>query len=258
MLTVVNWDKYQSYRSDRGQPPWIKLHRKLMRKPEWIALTDAQRGQLVAIWLTAAERDGVILASAQMIERLCFMEPGSLDLQPLIDAGFIEVDAKTTPRRRQDDRPEVEVDTEVEEEEDILSGKVARPRIPYSEIVDYLNVKAGSNFKSTTKSTQTLIRARFAEGYTLEDFKTVIDKKAAEWLNTEYQQYLRPATLFQPSKFDSYLNGLERGTKAPKKSTNAAAAAEAIRRLERDSSGAEPGCDRIGGGSRSLGPGSDP
>jgi hypothetical protein len=40
---------------------------------------------------------------------------------------------------------------------------------------------------------------------TVEDFKRVIDIKAAEWLGTENDQYLRPQTLFG-TKFEGYLN----------------------------------------------------
>ena len=60
----MNWDKWQTYRKDRGQPPWIKIHRRLMRNPEWVSLTDAERGQLVSMWLLAADHDGVKLASS--------------------------------------------------------------------------------------------------------------------------------------------------------------------------------------------------
>ncbi|KKL61244.1 hypothetical protein LCGC14_2197270, partial [marine sediment metagenome] len=58
-LRIRNWDKWQSYRRDRGQPPWIKVHRSLMRDMNWVSLSDAQRGQLVAIWMLAADQDGV-------------------------------------------------------------------------------------------------------------------------------------------------------------------------------------------------------
>ena len=74
------------------------------------------------------------------------------------------------------------------------------------EIVDYLNQKAHVRYKATTKKTQACIHARLAEGFTLDDFKTVIDKKCADWLNdAKMAQYLRPETLFGP-KFESYLN----------------------------------------------------
>lgn len=75
----------------------------------------------------------------------------------------------------------------------------------YINIVEYLNKKASTNYKATTKKTQSSIHARLTEGFTLEDFKAVIDKKCAEWIGTEWEKYLRPETLFG-TKFESYLN----------------------------------------------------
>lgn len=78
--------------------------------------------------------------------------------------------------------------------------------IPFSEVIDYLNEKAGTNYRSSSKKTQQLINARYKEKFTLDDFKTVIDKKTAQWLhNTQMNTYLRPETLFG-TKFESYLN----------------------------------------------------
>ena len=76
---------------------------------------------------------------------------------------------------------------------------------PTTEIIDYLNFKIGSNYKATTDKTKSHIKARLKEGFTLEDFKTVIDKKVMEWSETDMQKYLRPETLFG-TKFESYLN----------------------------------------------------
>lgn len=75
----------------------------------------------------------------------------------------------------------------------------------YISIVEYLNQKAGTNYRPSSKKTKTCIRARLKEGFTVDDFKTVIDKKASEWMGTEYEQYLRPETLFG-TKFEGYLN----------------------------------------------------
>lgn len=75
----------------------------------------------------------------------------------------------------------------------------------YTLVISYLNEKAGTKYKPTTAKTQTAIRARAAEGFTLEDFKSVIDKKCKEWIGTEYEKYLRPETLFG-TKFEGYLN----------------------------------------------------
>lgn len=72
-------------------------------------------------------------------------------------------------------------------------------------IVGFLNSATSSNYRYQTKATQRLINARLNEGFTVDDFKAVIDKKAKEWKGTEMAQYLRPETLFG-TKFESYLN----------------------------------------------------
>lgn len=77
------------------------------------------------------------------------------------------------------------------------------------EIVCYLNEKAGKHFKHNTDSTRRHINARLNEGYSFEDFKTVIDYKCSEWLHTDMEKYLRPETLFG-TKFESYLNSAPR------------------------------------------------
>lgn len=73
------------------------------------------------------------------------------------------------------------------------------------EVINYLNTKAGSKYRSQTEATKRLIRARQKEGYEIEDFKTVIDKKFAEWKGTDMEKFIRPETLFG-TKFESYLN----------------------------------------------------
>lgn len=79
-------------------------------------------------------------------------------------------------------------------------------QIPYEEIIDYLNLKIDAHYKSTTQKTKDSIKARFNEGFTLEDFKTVIDKMTMEWKDSNKMKvYLRPETLFG-TKFESYLN----------------------------------------------------
>ena len=106
-MKIRNWDKWQSYRKDRGQPPWIKIHREVMRNPEWVALTDGQRGQLVSLWLLAADRNGEIPDCPTLIKRLCYMD-SEPDLQLFVTKEFIICDASMTPTRRQSDQPEAE------------------------------------------------------------------------------------------------------------------------------------------------------
>lgn len=71
-----------------------------MRNPEWVSLSDAERGQLVAIWLLAADHDGTIPASQELIQKICFMteEP---NLNKFAELGFIDGDM--TSKRRPND-----------------------------------------------------------------------------------------------------------------------------------------------------------
>lgn len=78
--------------------------------------------------------------------------------------------------------------------------------IPYGEIIEYLNQKSEKHFHDTAGSHKKAIKARWNEGYRLDQFKQVIDNKCQDWLNDEkMNQYLQPSTLFG-QKFDQYLN----------------------------------------------------
>jgi len=79
-------------------------------------------------------------------------------------------------------------------------------KIPYDEIIEYLNTRSGSKYTSAGKDTRRCIKARWNEKRTFADFKTVIDNMTAAWGTDEKMlNYLRPITLFG-TKFESYLN----------------------------------------------------
>lgn len=89
---------------------------------------------------------------------------------------------------------------------DILSSSDEQDDVPYKKIVDYLNLKTSKSYKHSTNKTKSLIKARWNEGFRLDDFKKVIDNKCFEWVgNSDMAKYLRPETLFGP-KFEGYLN----------------------------------------------------
>ena len=97
------------------------------------------------------------------------------------------------------------LEIEIEEAKDTLSATPLEAST-IQEVISYLNLKAGTNYKTTTPKTRTLIKARLKEGFTLDDFYTVIDKKVLLWgKDIKMQAYLRPETLFG-TKFESYLN----------------------------------------------------
>lgn len=103
--------------------------------------------------------------------------------------------------------PENEYEYEDETENEI-NNEIVKEKISIEEIkgiIDYLNIRTKSHYKYSTEKTKSLIKARINDGFTLNDFKIVIDKKTEEWLGTEFEKFLRPETLFS-NKFEGYLN----------------------------------------------------
>lgn len=79
-------------------------------------------------------------------------------------------------------------------------------KVPYVEIIKYLNDAANKNYRSSTNKTKSLIKSRWDEGFRLDDFKKVIDVKNREWKNDpKMNKFIRPDTLFG-TKFEGYLN----------------------------------------------------
>ena len=94
---------------------------------------------------------------------------------------------------------------------------------PAEMVIKYLNKKAGKNYR-LVNAHKKLINARIKEGATGADFKSVIDRKCAEWLDDPANnQYLRPATLFNAEKFNNYLGQLDSPLPAKRSSGSAGA-----------------------------------
>ena len=93
----------------------------------------------------------------------------------------------------------------VENDHYITKNNITKNKYNYQEIIDYLNEKTGKTYKAVKTNNQ-LINARYEEGYTLEDFKAVIDYKTSKWKGTEWEKYLRPSTLFSAKNFENYVN----------------------------------------------------
>ena len=109
------------------------------------------------------------------------------------DAESVQDEAKEEPRPEQAKKPKKAKESKADKEA--------------AEVIDYLNTKTGSSYRATTEANIKPIRARLNDGFSVEDCKKVIDTKSGQWLNNpDMVKYLRPATLFSPSKFEGYLN----------------------------------------------------
>lgn len=76
------------------------------------------------------------------------------------------------------------------------------------EILLYLNSQAVRSFPPVPANID-LIAARLRDGATADQCKQVIDRKVAEWRgDAEMSKYMRPATLFNRTKFANYVGEL--------------------------------------------------
>lgn len=120
----------------------------------------------------------------------------------LIKIGWIDEIESETPKAQEGAGCTHPTDEEGKEEKE---GNACTHLPVIQEVLDFLNAQTDSNYKHSTKKNQDLIRARINEGFGIEDFKIVIEKKVEDWQGTEWEKFLRPQTLFG-TKFESYLN----------------------------------------------------
>ena len=117
--------------------------------------------------------------------------------KPILDKPILEKQAQINTNELNTN----ELNTKI----DIVPEQKQEP-IPYAEIITYFNEVAGTHYLLRGKEIKKFIKARWNDGFRLEDFKTVLDKKAGQWKNdAKMSKYLRFETLFS-NKFESYLN----------------------------------------------------
>ena len=82
------------------------------------------------------------------------------------------------------------------------------------QVLGHLNQVTNSRYQICTTSLQN-IRARIGEGFSVEELSLVVDYCNAKWSeDLTMSAYLRPQTLFQPSKFQGYLKSAKSWAKA--------------------------------------------
>lgn len=120
LIKPRNWADFQHYK-DRD-PPWIKLHKKLLDDYEYQNLPLASRALAPMLWLLASEdKDGVINANEAKLAFRLRMSTGELTdaLMPLIQANFFTVEhdaSDAIAQCKQDAMPETETQDKAETE----------------------------------------------------------------------------------------------------------------------------------------------
>lgn len=178
-ICLINWGKYNLVKGGKPIEDCIKK--------ELRTIKDLSLVQLV---LSRTENEGLVKKINEI-------------------AGFDDTSHDTSTKRGQKEKEkEKEKENKKKDINTLSSEQKERSKdvVPYEEIVSYLNSKTGKSFKHQTPKTRTLINTRFKEGFTLEDFKRVIDIKVQQWKNDSHMsKYLKPDTLFT-SKFEGYAN----------------------------------------------------
>jgi uncharacterized phage protein (TIGR02220 family) len=85
------------------------------------------------------------------------------------------------------------------------------------EVISFLNEKTGKHFQSRhpngdpTKSLQA-VHSLLKKGYTLVNLRMVVANRCLKWRDDpKMEEFLRPETLFSPSKFSNYFGELGKG-----------------------------------------------
>jgi len=87
----------------------------------------------------------------------------------------------------------------------LINGKTPSFRSEAIEVLQFLNEKTGRKFREGDTNLK-LIVARLKSGASVQDCKTVIARKHRQWAKDDKMwPYLRPATLFNATKFENYL-----------------------------------------------------
>ena len=134
-MKVSNWDKWQTFRKDRGTPPWIKVYRNLLSNEEWVELSDSEKGQLVSIWLLAADKNGEIPSSPKMVQRMAMLDKLP-NISKFKELGFLNDDDNHMVTTCQPhDNHELNLCPQVDAPEESRVEE-RRVKIPYQLIVD--------------------------------------------------------------------------------------------------------------------------
>lgn len=109
-IKITNWDTRQSFRADRGAPPWIKIYRNIMSNPKWLQLTDSEKGQIVSLWVVAADTEGELVNNSKLLMKMCQLD-SEPNINKFIQLGFVtsdgaHCDANLTPTCQPLDAPE--------------------------------------------------------------------------------------------------------------------------------------------------------
>ena len=184
-VLILNWHKYNWTKSEKFRKPLLKEIEKVKSPAFRTFLFKAYNGELDTVSANGRYPIDTVSEIEDTVSAEEIHEEYPIDTTVTVTV----TDTDTVSVTDTDTVTVTESDTET-----------------IKEIVEYMNVMCGTNYRASSKKTKDLIHARMNEGFTVDDFKTVILKKARDWINDPKMcKFLRPETLFS-NKFEGYLN----------------------------------------------------
>ncbi|WP_026576740.1 conserved phage C-terminal domain-containing protein [Bacillus sp. UNC438CL73TsuS30] len=183
---------------------WIQKSSHVIEGKTWIYNTYQQWNQQFSFWslstikrtIRSLEDQGLLLSENWDRSKMDQTKWYTIDYERL------ETLELTSPEPKIHEA-EIEID---QTEPGNTSEMTPQKTSPVTEIISYLNEKTNAAYEPSLQKTRVIIQTRMREGFTVEDFKKVIDLKSTEWLyDSRMYKYLRPEILFG-SKFYSYLH----------------------------------------------------
>ena len=139
MIKINRWDEWQTFRKDRGTPPWIKLYRNLLSNEEWVSLSDSEKGQLVSIWILAADKSGEIPENPLMIQRMAMLDTKP-NINKFIELGFITSDCQPLDNQETTTCPQLDAPEKRRvETEKRQSREDSSQKLDYSIFINFSN-----------------------------------------------------------------------------------------------------------------------
>ena len=175
-IKISNWDTRQSFRADRGAPPWIKIYRNIMSNPKWLQLTDSEKGQVVSMWVIAADTKGELVHNEKLLMKICQLD-SEPNISKFIELGFMtstcqpDVNQMTT-KCQPNDAPEKR------QRRDRVDESREEKIIAYDDIVTWWNDLSEkyklTKIKVLSPKRKTSLKLRIKEIGDIDTFKTSI------------------------------------------------------------------------------------
>ncbi len=202
-LSVKNWTEYQHYKANK--PAWVKWYRDITNDLGWLAMPDAGKLLFPYMLLVAAENNNEIPDDATLIATRLRLKNKIVQegMSSLLDSGFLYImhDDASISGCSIDSECLRREETEKRREE---TDRRRDARTAARRVLEFLNERAGRNYKVIDANISPIV-ARMKEGATEDECFMIVGRKALEWESDEKMcKYLRPATLFNKTKFWQY------------------------------------------------------